>query len=101
MLVTVYAPTESKGTMSEAKKIGFAALSPEERRRLASKGGKRAHASGQAHEFTPEEARSAGSKGGIAVAKDRAYMAELGRKGGHARARKRRDKTEHDEPGGS
>lgn len=80
--------------MNDAKKVGFAALPPEERRRLASKGGKKAHATGQAHEFTPEEARSAGSKGGIAVAKDRAYMAELGRKGGHARARKRRKDAE-------
>jgi hypothetical protein len=74
--------------MTEEKKIGFAALSAAERRRLASKGGKAAHANGQAHEFTPDEARAAGSKGGVAVSKDRAYMSELGRRGGHARAEK-------------
>jgi general stress protein YciG len=33
---------------------------------IASKGGKAAHAQGTAHEFTPEEARLAGRKGGIA-----------------------------------
>lgn len=76
--------------MSDERKVGFAALSAAERRRLASKGGKAAHANGQAHEFTPAEARAAGSKGGVAVSKDRAYMSELGRRGGHARAEKLR-----------
>jgi general stress protein YciG len=80
--------------MTEEKKIGFAALSAAERRRLASKGGKAAHANGQAHEFTSAEARAAGSKGGVAVSKDRAYMSELGRRGGHARA----EKLKHEGP---
>jgi hypothetical protein len=43
---------------------GFAAMSPETQRRIASAGGKAAHAKGTAHEFTPEEARAAGRKGG-------------------------------------
>jgi general stress protein YciG len=34
------------------------------RREIASKGGKAAHAKGTAHEWTPEEAREAGRKGG-------------------------------------
>ena len=35
-------------------------------RTIASKGGKAAHAKGTAHEWTPEEARAAGRKGGTA-----------------------------------
>lgn len=41
---------------------GFAAMKPEVRREIASKGGRAAHASGRAHQFTPEEARAAGRK---------------------------------------
>lgn len=40
---------------------GFAAMDEDRRREIASEGGKAAHASGHAHEFTPEEAREAGS----------------------------------------
>ncbi|OHA59382.1 MAG: general stress protein [Candidatus Vogelbacteria bacterium RIFOXYD1_FULL_46_19] len=43
---------------------GFASMDEEKRRQIASKGGKAAHASGRAHEFTSEEARAAGRKGG-------------------------------------
>lgn len=45
---------------------GFASLSPEERRARASAGGRAAHAKGTAHEWSSEEAREAGRKGGIA-----------------------------------
>lgn len=45
---------------------GFASMSEEERRRIASEGGKAAHEAGTAHEFTSEEAREAGKKGGEA-----------------------------------
>ena len=38
---------------------------PEKQKRIASLGGKAAHAKGTAHEFTPEEARIAGRKGGL------------------------------------
>ncbi|HTM68405.1 MAG TPA: KGG domain-containing protein [Candidatus Binatia bacterium] len=48
------------------KPRGFAAMSKEKQRELASKGGKAAHAKGTAHKFTPEEASVAGRKGGIA-----------------------------------
>lgn len=43
---------------------GFASMDPDKQREIASKGGKAAHESGHAHEFTPEEAREAGRKGG-------------------------------------
>ncbi len=40
---------------------GFASMDPERQREIASEGGRAAHASGNAHEFTSEEARKAGS----------------------------------------
>ena len=43
---------------------GFASMSSDKQRQIASKGGKAAHAKGTAHEFTSEEARVAGRKGG-------------------------------------
>jgi general stress protein YciG len=43
---------------------GFASMSPEKQREIASKGGRAAHEKGTAHEWTAEEARSAGRKGG-------------------------------------
>ena len=45
---------------------GFASMDPEKQRRIASKGGKAAHAKGRAHEWTVDEAREAGRKGGSA-----------------------------------
>lgn len=39
---------------------GFASMEPSLQRAIASKGGRAAHRSGNAHEFTPEEARRAG-----------------------------------------
>lgn len=40
---------------------GFASMDPQRQREIASEGGRAAHASGNAHEFTSEEARKAGS----------------------------------------
>jgi general stress protein YciG len=45
---------------------GFAAMDPRLVAEIASKGGKAAHAAGTAHEFTSDEARAAGRKGGLA-----------------------------------
>jgi general stress protein YciG len=61
-------------------------------REIASKGGRAAHQKGTAHEWTAEEARIAGRKGGETVSRDREHMAAIGREGGGARsasARKR------------
>lgn len=52
--------------MSEKQKRGFASLSAEQRSKIASKGGKTAHAKGLAHKWTHEEAVAAGRKGGAA-----------------------------------
>ena len=43
---------------------GFASMSPEKQREIASKGGRAAHQKGTAHEWTSDEARTAGRKGG-------------------------------------
>lgn len=51
--------------MGNTSKRGFASMDQQKQREIASKGGKAAHQSGNAHEFSPEEAREAGRKGGI------------------------------------
>ena len=43
---------------------GFAAMPPKKQREIASKGGRAAHEKGTAHEWTTDEARKAGRKGG-------------------------------------
>ena len=50
----------------ETRKLrrGFAAMSKEKQREIASKGGRAAHEKGTAHEWTTAEARAAGRKGG-------------------------------------
>jgi general stress protein YciG len=45
---------------------GFASMSPEKQRDIASKGGRAAHQKGTAHEWSSDEAREAGRKGGMA-----------------------------------
>jgi uncharacterized protein len=75
--------------MTNGSKRGFASMSPEKQKEIASKGGIAAHEQGRAHEFTPQEAQIAGRRGGEAVSSDRSHMAEIGRKGGEAHARNR------------
>jgi len=79
-------PDEKPGRKSER---GFASMDPVKQREIASKGGRAAHEAGTAHEFTSDEAREAGRKGGQAVSRNREHMAAIGRKGGEARGRKR------------
>ena len=75
--------------MSGKSKRGFASMDPSRQRDIASKGGKAAHAKGTAHEWTADEARNAGRKGGEVVSRDRAHMEAIGRAGGEARGRAR------------
>ena len=51
--------------MSKADR-GFASMDRTKQREIASKGGRAAHQKGTAHEWTSEEAREAGRKGGMA-----------------------------------
>lgn len=55
---------------------GFASMDRAKQREIASKGGKAAHAKGTAHEWTSEEAREAGRKGGMASHRRRKQMLE-------------------------
>jgi uncharacterized protein len=75
--------------MANTSKRGFASMDASKQREIASKGGRAAHAKGTAHEFTSDEARVAGRKGGEAVSRDRAHMSAIGREGGHSRGRTR------------
>ena len=76
--------------MNKGDSRGFGTMAPERQREIASKGGRVAHERGLAHEFTSEEGRTAGRKGGELVSRDRAHMAEIGRRGGLAKRRRRR-----------
>lgn len=54
----------TQGNQHEGSGRGFAGMTPEKRREIASKGGKAAHESGNANEFDSESGREAGRKGG-------------------------------------
>lgn len=57
---------------------GFASMSPEKQKEIASRGGKSAHLKGTAHTWTSEEAREAGRKGAaIAQARRRAKQSAV------------------------
>lgn len=58
--------SSSSNRSSGRGRQGFASMDQDEQRRIASKGGKAAHAKGTAHEWTSEEAREAGRRGGQA-----------------------------------
>ena len=79
----------SEGHMSGKSRRGFASMDPARQRAIASRGGKAAHEKGTAHEWSSDEARDAGRKGGEVVSRDRAHMAAIGREGGEARGRSR------------
>ena len=75
---------------TKTRNRGFASMASEKQREIARKGGRAAHEKGKAHEFTSEEARQAGRKGGERVSVDRNHMAEIGRRGGRSSASRRR-----------
>jgi uncharacterized protein len=75
---------------SGKSKRGFASMDSNRQREIASKGGRAAHQKGTAHEWTSDEARVAGRKGGEVVSRDRAHMAAIGREGGESRGAKNR-----------
>lgn len=55
-----------QGEPRRKERRGFASMSAEKQREIASKGGRAAHMKGTAHEWTSDEARAAGRKGGRA-----------------------------------
>lgn len=78
--------------MAGRQRRGFAAMSREKQRDIARRGGRAAHEKGTAHEFSPDEARQAGRKGGVVVSRDREHMSRIGRAGG-LRSRHGRQET--------
>jgi uncharacterized protein len=74
--------------MTEKKKRGFAAMVPEKRKAIAASGGRSTQRQGKGHRFTTSEAAEAGRLGGLETSRDRAFMSEIGKKGG---LKKRRD----------
>ena len=76
--------------MAGTSKRGFASMDPQRQKEIASRGGRAAHEKGTAHEFSSDEARKAGRKGGEAVSRDRSYMAMIGRRGGERRSANRK-----------
>jgi uncharacterized protein len=91
------ADKNGRGNTSER---GFASMDEEKQREIASKGGRAAHEKGTAHEFTPDEAREAGRKGGHSVSQNREHMAQIGRRGGQAVSRNREHMAEIGRRGG-
>jgi general stress protein YciG len=63
--------TTTPGSPSGKSARGFASMDPQRQREIASEGGRAAHEKGTAHEFTSEEAREAGRKGGQARSQNR------------------------------
>ncbi|MGD0766873.1 MAG: KGG domain-containing protein [Tepidisphaeraceae bacterium] len=72
---------------------GFASMDRHKQREIARKGGMAAHRKGTAHEFTIEEARFAGRRGGQQVAANRTHMIEIGRLGGRRSAERRKNRA--------
>lgn len=66
------APGSGRDGKSVKSTRGFAAMDPQRQRDIASEGGRAAHEQGKAHKFTPDEAREAGRKGGMASGAARA-----------------------------
>ncbi len=60
------ATSEKTETVKVRRPRGFAAMDRSKVSEIASKGGKAAHAAGTAHQFSSDEARAAGKKGGVA-----------------------------------
>jgi general stress protein YciG len=82
---------ESKATGTRSR--GFASMNAEKQREIARKGGRAAHEKGTAHEFTADEARAAGRKGGERVSANREHMSRIGRVGGKMSAGRRQSVT--------
>jgi uncharacterized protein len=57
-------------------------MDSDKQREIARRGGRAAHQKGTAHEFTADEARAAGRKGGVSVSQNREHMSRIGRAGG-------------------
>src|ERR1700726_5272177 len=75
--------------IANTKTRGFASMDSQKQKEIARKGGRAAHEKGTAHEFTSDEARAAGRKGGERVCANRDHMSRIGRLGGKHSAGRR------------
>jgi general stress protein YciG len=73
-------------------KQGFAPMDPEKHKAIASMGGRAAHQLGVAHEFTSEEAKAAGAKGGKAAKNRYRFTSEAARAASRKALQKRAKK---------
>ena len=64
-------------TGQHKERRGFASMSPEKQREIASKGGRAAHEKGTAHEWSADEASAAGRKGGQVSRGGRGRLVEV------------------------
>jgi uncharacterized protein len=80
--------SNNQGNQGGKSNRGFASMDPQRQREIASEGGRAAHEKGTAHEFTSEEAREAGRKGGMARSANRrtAMMNQSNGSGGSSHA---------------
>lgn len=86
--------TDQEARKNGKMRRGFASMDREKQRQIASQGGKVAHLRGTAHEFTTDEAKDAGRKGGLRVSKNREHMSAIGRAGGKKRGENVRRRLE-------
>lgn len=75
--------SNNQGNQGGKSNRGFASMDPQRQREIASEGGRAAHEKGTAHEFTSEEAREAGRKGGMARSANRRKAMEAANGGGN------------------
>ena len=76
--------SNNQGNQGGKSNRGFASMDPQRQREIASEGGRAAHEKGTAHEFTSEEAREAGRKGGMARSANRRKAMESGSSHGNS-----------------
>jgi general stress protein YciG len=74
--------SNNQGNQGGKSNRGFASMDPQRQREIASEGGRAAHEKGTAHEFTSEEAREAGRKGGMARSANRRNAMNQSNSGG-------------------
>ncbi|MGV3494252.1 MAG: KGG domain-containing protein [Ramlibacter sp.] len=76
--------SNNQGNQGGKSNRGFASMDPQRQREIASEGGRAAHEKGTAHEFTSEEAREAGRKGGMARSANRRKAMEAANGSNHS-----------------
>jgi uncharacterized protein len=87
---------EGETQKARSSNRGFAAMDPQKQKQIASEGGRAAHRQGVAHEWSSDEAREAGRKGGQIVSRNREHMSEIGRRGGQSSGSRRGQKNNNE-----